>query len=190
MREQELLEAIGCHPLLSQDMELREALKKQPHQTITQLLPEWNISPSINIQIHENTSSEMHLILLSEEENVEEFTFDTDDALEIVLEKALSNEDFRLQLLKNPYKVLTEELPNFYIPEDFKVFFHENQSTQIHLLLPPLEDEPTGELSEDELHEVTGGAPHEKGRRRKGPHVGRRRGQRRAPRCRKRLFFR
>lgn len=189
MSEQELLEAVGCHPSLSQDLSLREALKNKPQETLGQLFPNLDLASSIKIYVHENTPSTMHLILINEHENVGDLTFDAEDSLEVVLEKALMDEGFRQQLIKDPHKLLAQELEDYYIPEDFKIFFHENKADQIHLLLPNLDDEPEEELSEDELRKIVGGAPPGKGKRHKGPHVGRKRG-RRGPRCRKRLFFR
>lgn len=175
MSQQKLLEAIGNLGKLSNDISFRNAFIANPKTIIKEEFRDITLSDDINIHIHENSSSEMHVILMPEEAMV--FNDQVEDEVEKVLDKAIQDTSFKKLLMADPKGTLATELPNFYTPEDFKIHFYENSATEIHLLIPSLETE-SDELSESELDAVAGG-------KKRGPHVGRKRGGG-GPRCRRR----
>lgn len=69
-----------------------------------------------------------------------------------IIVKAWEDPDFKKQLLKDPKKILVQE--GCKIPEDMKVFVHENTEKEFHFTLPK---KPEGELSDEELEALTGG---------------------------------
>lgn len=179
MTQQSLLEQVGNHERLSNDIQFRNTFIANPKTILAELFSAFELKAETKIHLHENTSQEMHVILVSSENLV--FNDDIEDAVEKVLDKAIKNEAFKKLLIADPKGTLANELPDSYIPEDFKIYFHENTSQEIHLLLPSLKTED-GELSEAELDAVAGG---KKGRG--GPHIGRKRGGK-GPKCRSQRF--
>ena len=173
MTQQELLEQVGNLEKLSQDLSFRNSFIANPKTVINKEFSQFNIADNTTIHLHEDTAQEMHVILIPQEEMV--FAATLDEKVEKVLEKALVNESFKKLLIADPKGTLEVELPDFYVPADFKIYFHENSESEIHMLIPSV---ATGEdeLSEAELDAVAGGA---KGR---GPHIGRKRGGR-GPKC-------
>lgn len=131
-----------------------------------------------NVEVHQNSVKEMHIILLPAEKVVYNDALET--KVEEVLDKALVDASFKKMLMADPKGTLTKELPDFYIPGDFKVYFHENTEDTMHLVVPALANE-SEELSEAELDSVAGGGGH------KGPHIGRPRGGK-GPKCRSQHF--
>ncbi len=174
MTQQELLEKVGNLDKLAKDISFRNAFIANPKTVLNKEFPTLNLKEGVKIHLHENTTQEMHLILVPTEEAI--FHDTLDEKVESVLDKAIANESFKKLLIADPKGALESELPDFYVPESFKIFFHENNANEIHLLIPSLATE-AGELSEAELEAVAGGG------RGKGPHVGRKRGGR-GPRCR------
>lgn len=187
MTQQEILNQFGGLEKLITDTNFRKALKNDPRKALAQELSGVQIPDSVNLIVHENTANEMHVILLPDTEASADDIVD-DDPFEAVLDKAMLDKSFKDLLMIDPKGVLAKELPDFYVPDEFKVYFHENTATEWHLLIPSLEiEDEDGELSEDELEVVAGGAGRRRRRRRRGPHIGRRRGGK-GPRCRKRRF--
>jgi len=105
-----------------------------------------------------------------------------EESVESVLDKALTDSNFKILLMADPKGTLTKALPDFYIPANFKVYFHENTDTELHLIVPSIESE-SDELSEKELDAVAGGTGGH------GPHIGRGRGSA-GPKCRSQHFIR
>lgn len=188
MTQQEILNQFGSLEKLITDTNFRKALKNDPRKALAQELSGVQIPDNVNLIVHENTANEMHVILLPDTEASADDIVD-DDPFEAVLDKAMLDKSFKDLLMIDPKGVLAKELPDFYVPDEFKVYFHENTATEWHLLIPSLETEDEdGELSEDELEAVAGGAGRRRRRRRRrGPHIGRRRGGK-GPRCRKKRF--
>ena len=152
-----------------------------PKTVIEQEFAGLNLPADVTISLHENSAKEMHIILIPQEDLVFNDTLNAD--VETILDKAIENESFRKLLMADPRDTLAAELPNFYVPADFKIYFHENTANEIHLLIPALNNQEEGELSEEELEAIAGGA---KGR---GPHIGRKSGGK-APKCRSQKFRR
>lgn len=172
MTQQEILEKVG-----NADVNFKQRLLDDPQGALKGEFPGFEF-PS-TIEVHENNANEMHVIFSTQEEFV--FSADLEDSVNQVLDKALVNNDFKKLLVADPKGTLTKELPNYFIPENFKIFFHENASDSMHLLAPT--EQTTGEeLSEADLDAVAGGG-------RKGPHVGRSRGGK-GPKCRSQKFRR
>lgn len=188
MTQQEILNKFGSLDKLIHDTNFRNALKNDPRKALANELPDVQIPDTVNLIVHENTANEMHVILLPDSEASADDIVD-DDPMDVVLDKAMADKSFKDLLMIDPKGVLAKELPDFFVPDEFKVYFHENTATELHLLIPSLEiDDEDGELSEDELEAVAGGAGRRRRRRRRrGPHIGRRRGGK-GPRCRKRRF--
>lgn len=193
MPQKELLEKIGNFERLSQDIDYRKQFIQNPLRSIQQAFPEFSFHPNTQIILHENNAGNMHMILLPEEEaeHMEDSLFDDEDSFEQLIERALNDPNFRKALIADPIGVLEKELPDHFIPEDFRIHFYENSDKEIHLLLPEIEDEipeDEDEMDDDELEIVSGGGKKRGKNRKKGPHIGRRRGGK-GPRCRKRIFF-
>ena len=83
--------------------------------------------------------------------------FQRKDLEQMLIEKALKNEDFRKQLIENT-KVTIEQEMGMKIPEPMKIKIVEEDPQTIYLVLPYV---PAGEtqveLSEIELQDVAGG---------------------------------
>ncbi|MCS6821766.1 MAG: NHLP leader peptide family RiPP precursor [Microscillaceae bacterium] len=179
MKQQVLLEKVAALAQLSSDVQFRNEFMANPKTVLQNLFPELKLPEDTRIILHENTSDEMHVILLPSEEAV--FNASLDDKVEQVLDKAILDQAFKKLLLADPKGVLQRELPDFFVPDNFKIYFHENTDKEIHLLIPNLA--PQGdELSEEELGVVAGGAG-------RGPHIGRPRGGK-PPKCRSQHFRR
>jgi hypothetical protein len=69
-----------------------------------------------------------------------------------VQERAASDPDFRAELKANPRAALESEL-GVPIPEQVSVQVHEESFSELHLVLPPSEEE----LSDADLEMVSGG---------------------------------
>ncbi|HAI77216.1 MAG TPA: hypothetical protein DCM08_13335 [Microscillaceae bacterium] len=177
MKQQELLEKVAGLSKLSTDLTFRNELIANPKKVLKQEFSDLQIADELNIVVHENTDREMHIILIPDEQMV--FNASLDEKVEAVLDKAVADTQFKKLVMADPKGTLSKELPDFYIPNDFKIHFYENSTNEVHLLLPPLQTE-NGELSETELQSVAGG-------RGRGPHIGRPRGGG-APKCRSQHF--
>ena len=70
-----------------------------------------------------------------------------------VVAKAWADPDFKAKLLADPKTVLKEN--GVEIPEDAEILVVENTDKIVHLILPPA---PTGQLSEEALENLAGGA--------------------------------
>jgi hypothetical protein len=178
MKQQDLLEKVGSLTKLSTDVAFRNAFMANPRTTLEKEFTELQLPTDVKFFLHENTAQELHVILLPAEQSV--FGDQLEDSVERVLDKAIENDSFKKLLIADPKGTLSNELPDFFVPENFRMYFHENKANEIHLLIPALQlaDE---ELSEAELDAVVGGS---KGR---GPHVGRKRGGG-GPKCRSQKF--
>jgi hypothetical protein len=78
-------------------------------------------------------------------------------ALEAVLERATVDAKFREQLLVNPRRAILEGF-GVGIPSSFNVKFIEKEKGVDALIVLPDVRRPEGELSEDDLEAVSGGA--------------------------------
>ena len=67
-----------------------------------------------------------------------------------IRDKAVEDEDFRMQLIADPRSIISQEL-GIFIPEDFKIQVHEDSASTAHLILPP-----SARLTEDDLAQVAG----------------------------------
>lgn len=177
MKQQVLLEKIGNDERLTKDLSFRNALMANP-KTILEKEYGISFSSEVKIVLHENTTQEMHVILLPSEGLV--FNDAIEDSVEKVVDKAVLDASFRKLLMADPKGVLTNELPDFFVPQDYKIYFHENTEKEVHILIPSLVSE-NDELTEAELDAVAGGGGS------KGPHVGRKRGGG-GPKCRSQKF--
>jgi len=75
-----------------------------------------------------------------------------------IIAKAVKDEAFREQLLKNPKGAIHKEF-GIDFPEGLTIQVHQNSPTVINLVLPePLELSTQRELSPQELQQVAGGA--------------------------------
>jgi hypothetical protein len=173
MSQKESLEKIGNSERLRTDVAFRNALIANP-KTILEKEFGLNLSSNTKVFLHENNFREMHIILVKDEKLI--FGDSLDESVEKVLDEAIQNDSFRKLLIADPKGTLTAKLPDYFVPNDFKLFFHENNEQEFHILIPNLA-ESEDELSEAELESVVGG---KKGR---GPHIGRKRGGS-GPRCR------
>jgi len=177
MKQQELLEKVGNLAKLGTDIAFRNEMTANPKQVLSNEFPEFKLEDNVKVLVHENTMQEMHIILIPTEQMI--FNSPVEEKVEKVLDKAILDEGFKKLLMADPKGTLTKELPEFSVPSDFKVYFHENTATEIHLLLPPLQP-VDDELSPSELQAVSGGKA-------KGPHIGRPRGGS-GPKCRSQSF--
>ncbi len=173
MAHKELLEKIGNSDRLKTDISFRNGLLANP-KTIIEKEFGGNLDTNIKIHIHENNFREMHIILVKAENVI--FGDSLDESVEKMLDEAIHNDSFRKLLIADPKGTLNAKLPDYFVPADFKLYFHENTDKEMHVLIPNLA-ESEDELSEAELESVVGG---KKG---KGPHIGRKRGGG-GPRCR------
>ncbi|NJL12518.1 MAG: hypothetical protein HC913_05650 [Microscillaceae bacterium] len=180
MTQQQLLEALARSESFSRDFALRNALIANPKTILHQTFPSLALGENVRAHLHEDTAQEMHIIMVAGEDLV--FSDALETAVEQVLDKAVGEPDLRKRLMADPKGTLATLLPDFYVPEDFRIYFHENSTEEIHLLLPPLA-QAEDELSEAELDAVAGGS------RGRGPHIGRKRGGK-APHCRSQKFRR
>ncbi len=178
MKQQDLLEKVGNLTQLTTDVAFRQSFMANPRAILAKAFPEFQIPTDVQFFLHENTTQELHIVLLPAEQTV--FGDQLEESVERVLDKAIDNENFKKLLIADPKGTLSGELPDFFVPDNFRMYFHENKPNEIHLLLPALQlaDE---ELSEAELDAVVGGS---KGR---GPHIGRKRGGG-GPKCRSQKF--
>ena len=178
MKQQDLLEKVGELTKLTTDVAFRNAFMANPRTVLEKEFPELQLAADAKIFLHENTAQEMHVILLPTEQVV--FGDQLEDSVERLLDKAIENDNFKKLLIADPKGTLANELPDFFVPDNFRMYFHENKPNEIHLLVPALQlaDE---ELSEAELDAVVGGS------RGRGPHVGRKRGGG-GPKCRSQHF--
>jgi hypothetical protein len=178
MKQQDLLEKIGNLSKLTTDVAFRNSFMANPRTILEKEFPELQLPADAKIFLHENTAQELHVILLPAEQTV--FSDQLEDAVERILDKAIESDSFKKLLIADPKGTLSNELPDFFVPDNFRMYFHENKANEIHLLVPPLQlaDE---ELSEAELDAVVGGS------RGRGPHVGRKRGGG-GPKCRSQSF--
>jgi hypothetical protein len=79
-----------------------------------------------------------------------------DYELDIIV-RAWRDEEFRLQLLKNPKKSIEDEF-HISIPQDMNIFVHEEDEMNLHLIVPSLPSNfAANELSDEELKDVIGG---------------------------------
>lgn len=177
MTQKQLLEQVGNLSKLAQDLNFRNTFMANPKTVLEKELG-LQLPAGVSIQIHENTAHEMHIILVSGEQVV--FGDTLDEKVEKVLDKAVANQSFKKLLIADPKGTLAAELPDFYVPDDFRIYFHDNTENEIHLLLPAL-TATEDELTEAELDAVAGGS------RGRGPHIGRKRGGG-GPRCRSQKF--
>lgn len=75
-----------------------------------------------------------------------------------IIEKALKDDAFRMQLIENPAAALHGSF-GFNIPEGFEIEVLEETPQKIYLVLPMNPGDNTGdELSETELNSVAGGS--------------------------------
>ena len=75
------------------------------------------------------------------------------EAEQRIRDKAESDEDFRAQLKSDPRSALSAEL-GVEIPDEVTVHVHEESVSEVHLVLPPANED----LSDAELEMVSGGA--------------------------------
>ena len=68
-----------------------------------------------------------------------------------LIARVADDDAFRARFLENPKEVI-REVTGAAIPEDFTIQVHEEDSTTVHLVLPP-----SGRLTEGELAAVAGG---------------------------------
>ena len=72
-----------------------------------------------------------------------------------VVGRATEDPEFRAHLLKNPKAAVESEL-GIAVPPEVKIRVVEESPAEVYVVLPP--DERPGELSDDELAGVAGGA--------------------------------
>ncbi|MEM8550740.1 MAG: NHLP leader peptide family RiPP precursor [Pseudomonadota bacterium] len=70
-----------------------------------------------------------------------------------ILEKSMSDQDYRKQLIANPSAVLAAE--GIHLPSGLTVNFVENTASTVNFVLPALQDGV--EISDEELEGVSGG---------------------------------
>jgi hypothetical protein len=78
-------------------------------------------------------------------------------ALEVVLQKATTDLAFREQLLTNPRRAI-QEAYGVRIPASFRIKFIERDPDVDALVVLPDYQDPSGQLSDDTLDAVAGGA--------------------------------
>ena len=66
--------------------------------------------------------------------------------------RAVEDEDFRARLLADPKAVIEEEL-DLSIPDGFNVHIHEENATNVHMVLPP-----SAALAEQDMQAAAGGS--------------------------------
>lgn len=73
-----------------------------------------------------------------------------EDMRKQIIDRALSDDDFRKNLVSNPKSAISSEL-GLDVPEQLNVVVHENDAQNLHLALP------ASELSEEQLEEIAAG---------------------------------
>jgi hypothetical protein len=76
---------------------------------------------------------------------------------EQIINKALEDETFRLELLNNPKDALKREL-GITFPEGVSVQVYQNTPTTLHLMVPPQpQSGKLRDLSDEDLEQIAGG---------------------------------
>ena len=81
-----------------------------------------------------------------------------DELMEAILKRAASNREFRARLVGEPRAAIYEQF-GVRIPDEFRIRFIEKGNDVDSLVVLPDFEEPSDELSEDDLEEVAGGVP-------------------------------
>ena len=73
-----------------------------------------------------------------------------------LIEKAMKDDSFRQELLRNPKEVIEAEFGR-KIPESIQINVLEEDANTVYLILPQVAQNPEMELTESELNAVAGG---------------------------------
>lgn len=134
--------------------DFRRKLVANPAVVLAEVLGT-EIPPSVKIQVHENSATEMNVVLDPFALAQLDAAVEKGDAIAGVIKRAATDKAFRNELTKNPQATIKVAI-GVELPPGLKLNVYENTPTELHLLLPA-QSSPDGELSDMELEAVAGG---------------------------------
>lgn len=145
---------VGLTERAGRDAAFRRRLLDQPTEVLGEVMGE-RLAPSIKVAVHENSASHINVVLdpfaLSQlQESIEK-----GDPVAALVRRAADEPEFRQRLVDEPEETVLRTT-GVQLPPGTKVSVHENNSGELHLLLPQIPGED-GELSDAELEAVAGG---------------------------------
>lgn len=140
---------------LSQRIQTSVEFKQSFMNSPQKILAEFGIvvPNSVAIRVHEDTATIKNLVIPIESA-LEDETTASNPLWRKAIARAFAEQNFKTQLINNPKQALTE-LTGESLPENWKIFVHENSPTLRHLVI--FVDSASEELNEAELEAIAGG---------------------------------